>query len=298
MKMAYYPGCSLSSTGVEYNMSTLAVARTLGVELWEIPEWNCCGSSSAHLTNHLLALALPARNLAIAEEAGLDVVVPCAACYARLKASEVAVKESAQTRAKVEEVIGRKYEARYTVKNLLDLFMNDVGPSRIRTMVSRPLEGLKTAAYYGCLLVRPPKIARFDDPEDPVSMDHLLESVGAEPVNWGLKTECCGAGQAVIDPRIGHGTLRPIYEAAAASGADCIVTACPMCMANLDMRQKEVGKLNKTEYNLPIFYITELIGLALGYEYSELGLNKHFVKTLPLLKHKGLLHPVKSRRDA
>lgn len=293
MKMAYYPGCSLNSTALEYRLSTELVADAVGLELWEIPEWNCCGASSAHLTDHLLALALPARNLALADEAGLDVAVPCAACYNRLKTAEVEVRESAATREKVEQVLGRKYEARQTVRNLLDVIYSEVGADRLRKMVSRPLEGLKAAAYYGCLLVRPPKITRFDDPENPVSMDRLLTAVGAEPVKWGYKTECCGAGHPTVMPEVGFNMLRPIYRQAKQAGAECIVTACPMCFTNLDMRQREIGKKDNTAYDLPVFYLTELLGLALGFEYGELGINRHFIGTLPLLRHKGLLHPVK-----
>jgi len=295
MKLAYYPGCSLSSTGVEYGISTAIVAKAVGLDLWEIPEWNCCGASSAHLTDHLLSLALPARNLAIADDAGLDVVVPCAACYIRLKAAEAEVRSSTVTREKVEKVIGRKYEAKQTVRSLLDVIYSEIGPDKLKTMVNRPLEGLKVAAYYGCLLVRPPKIAQFDDPEDPVSIDRLLAAVGAEPVKWGYKTECCGAGHPTVMPEVGFKMLKPIYQEAKYAGADCIVTACPMCFTNLDMRQKEIGKINKTVYGLPVFFITELLGLALGFEYQQLGITKHFVDALPLLKHKGLVHPVKRR---
>ncbi|MBZ4652839.1 MAG: CoB--CoM heterodisulfide reductase [Peptococcaceae bacterium] len=298
MKLAYYPGCSLSTTGIEYNMSTLAVARTLGLDLWEIPEWNCCGASSAHLTNHLLALALPARNLAIAEEAGLDVAVPCAACFARFKATEAAVKDSAETRATIEEVIGRKYEAKYTVKSLLDVFVNTVGLSQIKTLVNRPLEGLKVAPYYGCLLVRPHKITQFDDPEDPVTIDQIMSAIGAEPVYWGYKTECCGAAHPTVVPEVGLKMLKSIYQGARDAGADCIVTACPLCLTNLDMRQKEVGEQNNTQYNLPVFYFTELVGLALGHDPHTLGIDKHFVDALAFLKNKGFLNPVQNRRDS
>ncbi|MCR4442024.1 MAG: CoB--CoM heterodisulfide reductase iron-sulfur subunit B family protein [Peptococcaceae bacterium] len=297
MKLAYYPGCSLSSTGIEFGMSAPVLAKALGLELWEIPEWNCCGSSSAHVTDHNLALALPARNLAIAEEAGLDVVVPCAACYARLKAAEAAVRSSRRTKEEIEKIIDRKYEAKITVRSLLDIIYTEIGPAKIREKVLRPLEGLRVAAYYGCLLVRPPKVAQFEDPENPVSMDRLLSAAGAEPVDWGYKTECCGGGHPTISPEFGLKILKPIYEEARYAGADCFVTACPMCFTNLDMRQKEVGKQHGTVYNLPVFYITELLGLALGFEARELGINRHLVNALPLLKHKGLLHPVKGGRE-
>lgn len=298
MKLAYYPGCSLSSTGIEYNMSTLAVAMALGLQLWEIPEWNCCGASSAHLTNHLLSLALPARNLAIAEEAGLDVVVPCAACFSRFKAAESAVRNSAETRVTIEGVIGRKYTAKYAVKSLLDVFVNSVGLSHIKSLVSQSLQGLKVASYYGCLMVRPHQITQFDDPEDPVTIDQIMSSIGAEPVYWGFKTECCGAAHPTVVPEVGLKMLKNIYQGAKDAGADCIVTACPLCLTNLDMRQKDINEQSNTGYNLPVFYFTELVGLALGHDPKALGIDKHFVDALGFLKNKGFLHPVQNRRDS
>lgn len=291
MKMAYYPGCSLDSTAIEFNMSTKTVARAMGLELWEIPNYTCCGASSGHVTDHLLTLALPARNLAIAEEQGLDVAIPCAACYIRMKAAEVAVKESGEMRDTLQEVTGRKYEGKIKAKNLLDVFANDVGLDKIKVQINRPLTGLKTVCYYGCLIVRPPKISQFDDPEDPVSMDSLMEASGAETLYWGYKTECCGASHIATMPKIGIKMIEPILKGAVEVGADCIVVACPICMANLDMRQKQLGT------NIPVFYFTELLGLALGFDANELGINKHFVDPMPLLKHKGLLHPVKREGD-
>lgn len=284
MKYAYYPGCSLSSTGIEYDMSTREIAKVLGIELWEIPEWNCCGASSAHLTDHLLALALPARNLAIAEEAGLDVAIPCAACYARSKATEVAVNESEEMKKTIQEVIERKYEGKSKARALLEIIGESVQGDHIKGRIHILLTGLKAACYYGCLLVRPASTA-FDDPEDPQSMDQLLHLFGAETVDWSYKTECCGAShETSAKPEIGISILQKIFIAAQNAGANCLVTACPLCMNNLDMRQIEVEKYFSTKYNLPVFYFTELVGLALGIEPSKLGLNKHFVDAMPLVQ--------------
>lgn len=295
MKYAYYPGCSLHATGIEYNMSAKTVAKVMGVELWEIPEWNCCGASAAHNTSHLLALALPARNLAIAEKEGLDVAVPCAACYSRMKTTEKVVRESVETRKKVNEIIEMEYSATNNVRPLLDIFVNEIGPSAIEAMVVKPLADLKVAAYYGCLLVKPPKIAQFDDPEHPQAMDKLVTTLGGTAVDWDYKTECCGAGLPTVRPEVGLKMLNDILRVARAAGAECIVTACPLCMVNLDLRQSQVAKQYNVSYNLPIFYFTELMGLALGLNPQELGINRHFVNAMGLLNAKNLLQNVAVR---
>ncbi len=283
MKYAYYPGCSLSSTGIEYDLSTRAVAKALGIDLWEIPEWNCCGSSSAHLTDHLLALALPARNMAIAEAEGLDVVIPCAACYVRSKAVEVEVKESPEMQKTISEVIEREYTGKAKARALLDVFANDLDLNNVSALVNKPLQDLKVACYYGCLLVRPTKLG-FDDAEDPQSMDKLMQALGGTPVQWSFKTECCGASRSLDKTQVGLTMIERILSAAKEAGADCIATACPLCMSNLDMRQGQAGAKSGQTYNLPVFYFTELMGLALGLNPQELGVNKHFVDTSAVVK--------------
>ena len=281
MKYAYYPGCSLSATGIEYDMSTRKVAEVIGMDLWEIPEWNCCGASSAHLTDHWLALALPARNLAIAEEKGLDIAIPCAACYARCKATEIEVVASKETQATINKIIERKYEGKVKARALLDVFVNEVGVERIKPFVVKELQGIKVASYYGCLLVRPPKTG-FDDPENPQSMDILVEAIGGTPVQWAFKTECCGAAHPTTKGEVGFPMLERILTQAKEQGADCIVTACPLCMGNLDMRQTQVGEKFNKKYDLPVFYFTQLIGLAMGLKPKDLGIDKHFVNAMGL----------------
>ncbi|MEW6662294.1 MAG: CoB--CoM heterodisulfide reductase iron-sulfur subunit B family protein [Bacillota bacterium] len=299
MKYAYYPGCSLDATGVEFNMSGKAVAKHLGVELWEIPDWNCCGASAAHNTNHLLALALPARNLAMAEKEGLDVAVPCAACFNRMKHTEHAVRESAETKETVQEIIEMDYQGTSRAYNLLDVLVNRVGTEAIKEKVVKPLTGLKVACYYGCLLVRPPKIAQFDDPEDPQTMDRLVQALGGTPVSWSYKTECCGVGHATVKPPVAEPLLHRIYQNARDNGADCLAVACPLCFLNLDMRQADVKKRKQADYNLPVFYFTQLMGMAMGYSPKEMGISKHFVDPMPLLQSKDVLrHPTTRREEA
>ncbi|MGF7185117.1 heterodisulfide reductase subunit B [Desulfitispora alkaliphila] len=295
MKFGYYPGCSLSSTGIEYNMSTKAVADFFGVQLEEIPDWNCCGASSAHATNQLLGLALPARNLQIAEEQGLDIAVPCAACYSRLKASHHAITTSETTKAKINEVIGKEYNGSNQVVSVIDVVHQAIGTDAIKEKTSVPLKDLKVASYYGCLWVRPRELA-MDDPENPVKIDQIVAAAGAEPVEWAYKNECCGAGHSTQKTDVGIKMIRDILKNAKDAGADCIATACPLCMINLDMRQGDILKEFGEDYNLPIFYFTELVGMAIGYIPEEVGVNKHFVDALPLLIDKKI-HPA-GRRGA
>ena len=282
-KYAYYPGCTLGSTGVEYGLSTLAVCDKLGIEMWEIPDYNCCGASSAHLVNPYLALGLSARNMAIAEEAGLDVAIPCAACYSHSKAAELAVKESPEKRAIIEDIIGRTYKGESKAKSILEVLAESLDLEELKAQVVHPLTGLKVVTYYGCLLARPKKIA-CDDAEDPTMMDNILAALGAEILPWSAKTECCGASHTASEPSVGIGMTDKILLAAQKSGADCIATACPMCMGNLDMRQVQAAKMFNHNYNIPVYYFTELLGLALGIDTKKMGCDRHFVPAMELLK--------------
>jgi heterodisulfide reductase subunit B len=288
MKYAYYPGCSLHGTAKEYDLSTRAVCRELGIELQEVSDWNCCGSSSAHATNHLLAVALPARNLALVEAMGLDVAAPCAMCYSRLATAAYEMKQNPALRDTVREVTETDYQGRAQVKALVDVVVNQYGADAIKEKVKKPLTGLKVAAYYGCLLVRPPAVTGFDDPENPQSLDRLITALGGEPVNWSHKVECCGAGAVLAKPDIIIKLVNDILGAAKLAGADCIVTACPMCQSNLDSRQTTVERKYGNKYGLPIYYFTQLLGLSLGLPASALGLSTHFVDTINVLRSKQL----------
>lgn len=283
MRIAYYPGCSLDTTGVEFRLSTAYCANQLDLDLWEVPAWNCCGASSAHSTDQLLSLALPARNLAIAEKEGLDVAVPCAACYSRFKTVEAEVRQDEKVQQDVARVIDMDYRATNNTRSLLEVFVDQVGLDKIEAAVKKPLSGLKVACYYGCYLVRPPKLGHFDRAEDPESMDQLIAKLGGTPVEWPHKTECCGAGMITLSPEDGLPLTYEILRAAQLCGADCLATACPMCLMNLDLHQESVNKKYKADFNLPVFYFTELMALTFGAEPKEIGLDKHFVNSLPLL---------------
>ena len=278
MQVSYYPGCSLHGTASEYDASTKAVSRLLGVELLELADWNCCGASSAHSTNESLAYELSARNLAIAKREGKDVVIPCAACYSRLKAAD------SQDRKDQE---GRKGEIE--VLSLLEFLASRDRMEKIKQLRKRSLAGLKVVCYYGCLLVRPPRVTHSVNYENPQQMDRLMAALGAEAIPWSYKTDCCGASLALTRTDIVRRLTRKILDGAQRAGADAVVVACPLCQANLDTRQEEISRESGQEYALPILYFTELIGLALDHGDTGKWWKKHFVDPRKLFATKGFI---------
>jgi len=286
MSYVFYPGCSLESTAKEYAASTKAVARALGLDLPDLPGWTCCGSTAAHQSDRLLSLALPAQNLIAAS--GRTVAVCCAACYSRLKLANHEIASNEESRRQVGEVLGVDYDGSTPVKHLLEVLRDDVGFDEIAEHVSRPLAGLRVAAYYGCLLVRPPAVMRFDDAENPTVLDDALTAASAEPVEWPYKTECCGASYSITKVSIVKRLAHQILAMARDAGADCIATACPLCQLNLDMRQGDIEAASNEKFNLPIFYFTQLLGLALGLPVNQLGLRSLIVDPRPLLMEKGI----------
>jgi heterodisulfide reductase subunit B2 len=282
----FFPGCSLDGTAKDFHRSTLAVASRLGLGLPELQDWICCGSTAAHSTDPLLADALPAKNLSAAR--GSTVAVACAACYSRLKTANHHISGDTALRAKVARVVGADYDGSTPVAHLLEILCRDIGRARIAKTITRPLAGLKVACYYGCLLTRPPEITRFDDAENPTLMDQLMEIAGAEPVNWPHKTECCGASFSITNPGIVLELTNEILAMAQAAGADCIATACPLCQINLDMRQPDVERRFGRRYELPVFYFTQLLGLAMGCSAGELSLGSLVVEPQGLLQSKGI----------
>ena len=274
MKYAFFPGCSMESTAEDFKMSTLAVAKALRIELEEIPDWTCCGSTPAHATDALLAASLPARNLAIAESMGLDVVTCCAACYSRLAAANLAISADAKLRADVADAIGTDYSGDVRVRHFLQVLNDDIGLSDIRDSVVSELHGLRVACYYGCLLTRPKELSILSDPEDPQIMEEMLSTVGAEPIEWPYKTECCGASFSITRTDTVKRLSGDILRMAKASGAECIAVACPLCQTNLDLRQSDIESATGEKIGLPVFFFTQLLGRAMGIADSELGMGK------------------------
>jgi heterodisulfide reductase subunit B len=282
----FFPGCSLDGAAKDFHSSTLAVVKRLGLDLPELKDWICCGSTAAHSSDPLLADALPAKSLSAAN--GSTVAVACAACYSRLKTANYHIAADAALRAQVAHVIGRDYDGRTPVLHLLEILCREVGLARIAGAITRPLSGLKVACYYGCLLARPAEITGFDDPENPTLMDQLMQTAGATPVEWPHKTECCGASFSITDPSVVLDLGNKILAMAQAAGADCIATACPLCQLNLDMRQKDMEATSGRRYNLPVFYFTQLLGLAMGCQADELSLSSLVVEPAALLAAKGI----------
>ncbi len=283
MKYAFFPGCSLESTAWDFDRSTRAVCRALGIELEEIPNWVCCGSTPAHASNASLAVALPVANLQKARAIDAPVMTACASCYSRLRAANHKVRNEPDQRQRAERITGSPYDGDVEVHHVLDVLVNHLGADKIRAKLQRPLKGFRVASYYGCLLTRPPEIVAFDDPEHPTCMDELVAAAGAEPVEWPYKTECCGAGlsmtQSEVVCRLGHKLLSMARRA----GAEYIVVACPLCQVNLDLRQADAVKAHGELPETPVLYITQLLGLALGLSPEELGLSALSVSADPLL---------------
>jgi heterodisulfide reductase subunit B len=279
MKIGLYPGCSLTGSSREYNESVVAIAKRLGIELVEIPDWNCCGATAAHNLNKELSLALPTRILAIAEREGLDrIVVPCAACYSRLTVTQHELHENPILKSKISEKIELKYNGNVKILNVIQL-IQEFGIDKIKEKITKPFS-YKAACYYGCLLVRPPKILQFDRPEDPQTMDNIMKALGAESIEWNYKSECCGAAMSVAKTDIVNRLSGVIVDDATSRGADFIIVACPMCHSNLDMRRPSIEKYMGKKLPVPILYITQAIGLALGISETELGIQRHFVKVI------------------
>ncbi|MFQ5799660.1 MAG: CoB--CoM heterodisulfide reductase iron-sulfur subunit B family protein [Bacteroidota bacterium] len=287
MKYAYYPGCSLHATAVDYNESTLAVAEALGIELVEVPDWSCCGSTPAHCTDELLAVALPAKNLIAAKTVADEVLVCCSACFSRFKFAQKHIEEKDNLRTELAEILPVEEVQGMSVRHLIDILRHDVGLERIAETKRRDL-GLKIACYYGCLLTRPPKVTNFDDPEEPCFMDELLTAAGMETVAWPYKTECCGATFSLTRTEIVLRLVADILQMAKEAEVDCISVACPLCHANLDMRQRDIEKKLGVKYEIPIFYFTQLLGMAFGLERSKLGIGRSLVSCKELLTAKGI----------
>jgi len=279
MEYIYYPGCSLESAGKPYDDSLRAVFRALGIGLRELEDWNCCGATMYMSVDEALSMAVSARNLALAEQAGFrDLIAPCSACYTVLVKTNRFLKESPELKAKVDHLLGQvglKYSLSVKVRHPLDVLVNDVGIEAIASAAKRSLEGVAFAPYYGCQIVRPER--GFDDSEFPSAMDTLFQGLGAHPVYFPLKTRCCGGMLMTTFPDVCLQLVKDLLECAAENGAECIITTCPLCQVNVEAYQKTVNKRFGTAYQIPVMYFTQLLGHALGCSGKELGLDKNLV---------------------
>lgn len=279
MTYSYFPGCSMDATGLPYGISTMRVAQMLDVDLAELQDWNCCGSTAFQAVDDKAAVLVAGRNLALAEATGSkSMVTPCAGCFAALRKADHYLSDQSSPVQSSMAAAELRYTGSVQVRHMLDVFMEDVGLDKIRANVTQPLDGLKVVCYYGCLLTRPPAQARSEHHEYPVSMDRLVESLGAEPLDWSHKTDCCGASYALSRPELVAKLTGRIVADADAVGAEMIVVACPLCQSNLDMNRSEGAR-----GAIPIVYFTELMGVAFGLTPKAVGLTKHLRNPLPLL---------------
>jgi len=276
MKIGFYPGCSLTGSSREYNESLLAISKEAGVELCEITDWNCCGATAAHNLSKDLSLTLPARNLALAELDQMDeLVVPCAACYNRLVMTQHELGENESLKKIVSEKLQMPLQNGIKILNVLQFLEKHIVP-RLEQLVKNPLD-FDVACYYGCLLVRPQRVMKADRFEDPMTMDVIMQKLGANPIDWPFKTECCGAGFSVSKPEIVGELSGKIVRNAVDRGARAIVVACPMCHSNLDMRRPAIETYLNMKVDIPVIYITQAIALAMGLTPRQAGIQRHFV---------------------
>ncbi|HLO57465.1 MAG TPA: CoB--CoM heterodisulfide reductase iron-sulfur subunit B family protein [Bacteroidales bacterium] len=277
MALGFYPGCSLKGSSREYNESVLALARAFNVQVKEISDWNCCGATAAHNLNKELSLALPARIIALAEKDGFDeIVIPCAACYSRLASTMHELYRHPETKENISRVIDMEVKGSVKLLNVIQFLEKYILPGLETRIINRFAH--KVACYYGCLLVRPHAVLQFDREEEPQTMDVIMSKIGAEPIDWAFKTECCGAGLSVSRTNTVARLSGNILRDASDRGAGAVIVACPMCHSNLDMRRNDINKSQHTDYTMPVIYITQAIGLAIGITGKELGLHRHFVK--------------------
>lgn len=296
----YYPGCSLQATANAYDVSTKKVAEQLGLSLKEIDDWNCCGATEYFTINTIPAYSLVARNLSLAAQninGTSDLVAPCSACFLNLRKTDQYMGKYPKLNKQVNQALnagGLEYQpGSLRVRHLLDILVEDVGYERIQEAITRPLYGLRVAPYYGCLIVRP---ETGYDTEYPVHLDKLMTTLDATVVDFPMKTHCCGGHMTQISEEVAYELIRRILNNAHHYEADVIVTLCPMCQLNLDAYQQEVNRFFNTNYNIPILYFTQLIGLALGLSPEELGIGSEIVSAQPALRKIQDEEPKKQRR--
>jgi heterodisulfide reductase subunit B len=292
MKVSYYPGCTLKSNAKNFEDSTLCALRELGIDVKELPRWNCCGTVYSLTTDDLMHHLASVRNLIRVKEEGADSVITlCAMCYNTLKRVNERIKADPESLQKIHKFMDEEkivYQGDVKVRHLLELLKEDVRFETIATKVKKPLGNLKVASYYGCLLVRPKEIG-LDDMENPTILDDLAVVLGAEAIDFPYKTECCGAYQTVDKPEIVADRTYSILTSAQSRGAEVVSVSCPLCAFNLDHRQKETAKKYSGFKSIPILYFTQLLAIAMGCQEKDLRLDLHYVNPGPLLKGKGLI---------
>jgi len=284
--IAYYPGCSLESTATEYDHTFRAVCKALDLELIEPPRWICCGSTPAHTTDPVLAGYYAILNLSLVERMGLNqMVAPCLGCYQRFRAATHEMARDPELAAKVAEKIGYEYQGTVEALHAVETLLERVGLDAIHARVEKPLKGLRVASYYGCATTRPPKYTGAESPENPTCMDDIVRALGAEPVDWSYKTDCCGGSLGISQTSLALELSAKIIENARACGADIMINACPLCQVNVENRQMQMD----LGFEMPVLYITQLMALAFGLGEKKAELDKNMVDPRPVLRERGIL---------
>jgi len=291
MKLVYYPGCTLKNQASNFDVSTVSSMAKLDVEIEELERWNCCGTVHALDSDNVMNRAAPITNLIRVKEAqASEFMTSCAMCYNTLKRANIDVKQRADALETINDFLSletTKYEGDVEVLHLLEYLRDRVGFDKLAERVTKPLKGLRVACYYGCLLVRPKEVA-FDDVENPMVMENLIRALGATPVDFSHKTECCGAYQTVDKPDVIADRTDKIVGSAHEEQADLMVVSCPLCAFNLDFRQDDAKRLNPDFNNMPVLYFTQLMALAFGCDESALRFDLQHIDPLPALAARGL----------
>lgn len=291
MEIGYFPGCTLHASSRLYDVQTKLVLGELGIDLCELEDWNCCGATSASKTDDFLAIALPARNLGIADASGLsEIVIPCSACYSRMLVAQSRLASDEKLKEEINAELSKKVKGGVKIRSILEMLVPKAESGELAERAPKKLKGLKPVCYYGCLQTRfPLEVPVPDDVENPQGMEIVLKALGAKALDWSYKTDCCGASAAVNDAKTAVRLMSRIFKDAVARGANCFVTTCPMCQMNMDCHQEMVREESGVNESLPVFFITELVGVAMDKTPKELQIDRHFVDAVGLLKELDLI---------
>ncbi len=291
MDIGYYPGCTLHASSSLYDVQSRRVFNEVGINLKEIEDWNCCGATSAGKVDDFLAVAMPARNIGIAEADGFsEIVIPCSACYSRTLVAQKRLEDDPLLKNEINTELTKKIQGTIKVSSILEVLLTTVASGELAEKVSQKLKGLKPACYYGCMQTRfPYKVPVPDDVENPQGMETVLKVLGAQSLDWNYKTDCCGASAAVNDEEAALNLMTRIMKDAVARGANCFVVTCPMCQLNMDSYQDKICEKHEIKERLPVYFITEMVGLAMGVSVEELQIDRHFVDGSELLKELNII---------
>ena len=289
MDYLYFPGCTLYTKAKNFDQTARNCSRLLGFELKELSNWTCCGATFPLATDNLMALLPPSRILAKAREEGTALTTLCAVCFNVIKRTNRLMQGDGEKREKINNFIEKNYQGDLRVVHYLEILKQDIGFPQLKEKIKKPLSGLKAAPYYGCMLIRPFEEMEFDDKERPMIFENFLETLGADPIEFPYKIECCGSFQSVASPDVATECAYKILGSAMKNGAEAVVSTCPMCTFNIDQKQADIKAKYLDFKPVPVFYFTQLLGISMGLDYRTLGFEQNAIDPLPLLKQKGLI---------